>query len=121
MQRYRISLGALGAAEFCLHAARNYALERRQFGRPLAANQLIQKKLVDMQTEITLGLHSCLRLGRLKDMGRDTPEMVSILKRNNAGKALDIARAARDIHGGNCIADEYHVIYPLIIHDALPI
>ena len=102
--------GALGAAEFCWHAARNYALERRQFGRPLAANQLIQKKLVDMQTEITLGLHSCLRLGRLKDMGRDTPEMVSILKRNNAGKALDIARAARDIHGGNGVADEYHVI-----------
>ena len=108
--RFGIAWGALGAAEFCWHAARNYALERRQFGRPLAANQLIQKKLVDMQTEITLGLHSCLRLGRLKDMGRDTPEMVSILKRNNAGKALDIARAARDIHGGNGIADEYHVI-----------
>jgi glutaryl-CoA dehydrogenase len=108
--RYGIAWGSLGAAEFCWHAARSYALERKQFGRPLAANQLIQKKLVDMQTEITLGLHSCLRLGRLKDMGRDTPEMVSILKRNNCGKALDIARAARDIHGGNGIADEYHVI-----------
>jgi glutaryl-CoA dehydrogenase len=108
--RYGIAWGALGAAEFCWQAARNYTLERRQFGRPLAANQLIQKKLVDMQTEITLGLHACLRLGRLKDMGRDTPEMVSILKRNNCGKALDIARNARDMHGGNGIADEYHVI-----------
>jgi len=108
--RYGIAWGTLGAAEFCWHAARNYTLERRQFGRPLAANQLIQKKLVDMQTEITLGLHACLRLGRLKDMGRDSPEMVSILKRNNCGKALDVARAARDMHGGNGIADEYHVI-----------
>jgi len=108
--RYGIAWGSLGAAEFCWHAARNYALERKQFGRPLAANQLIQKKLVDMQTEITLGLHACLRLGRLKDTGRDAPEMVSVLKRNNCGKALDIARAARDIHGGNGIADEYHVI-----------
>jgi glutaryl-CoA dehydrogenase len=108
--RYGIAWGALGAAEFCWHAARNYTLERRQFGRPLAANQLVQKKLVDMQTEITLGLHACLRLGRLKDMGRDTPEMVSILKRNNCGKALEIARNARDMHGGNGIADEYHVI-----------
>ncbi|MBV9377849.1 MAG: acyl-CoA dehydrogenase [Alphaproteobacteria bacterium] len=108
--RYGIAWGSLGAAEFCWHAARNYALERKQFGRPLAANQLIQKKLVDMQTEITLGLHACLRLGRLKDEGRDAPEMVSILKRNNCGKALDIARAARDIHGGNGIADEFHVI-----------
>jgi glutaryl-CoA dehydrogenase len=108
--RYGIAWGSLGAAEFCWHAARNYTLERWQFGRPLAANQLIQKKLVDMQTEITLGLHACLRLGRLKDMGRDTPEMVSILKRNNCGKALDIARTARDMHGGNGIADEYHVI-----------
>jgi glutaryl-CoA dehydrogenase len=108
--RYGIAWGSLGAAEFCWHAARNYTLERRQFGRPLAANQLIQKKLVDMQTEITLGLHACLRLGRLKDMGRDSPEMVSILKRNNCGKALDIARTARDVHGGNGIADEYHVI-----------
>jgi glutaryl-CoA dehydrogenase len=108
--RYGIAWGSLGAAEFCWHAARNYTLERRQFGRPLAANQLIQKKLVDMQTEISLGLHACLRLGRLKDMSRDSPEMVSILKRNNCGKALDIARAARDMHGGNGIADEYHVI-----------
>src|SRR5215472_4432271 len=108
--RYGIAWGSLGAAEFCWHAARNYALERKQFGRPLAANQLIQKKLVDMQTEITLGLHACLRLGRLKDTGRDAPEMVSVLKRNNCGKALDIARTARDMHGGNGIADEYHVI-----------
>jgi len=108
--RYGIAWGSLGAAEFCWHAARNYTLERRQFGRPLAANQLIQKKLVDMQTEITLGLHACLRLGRLKDLRRDSPEMVSILKRNNCGKALDIARAARDMHGGNGLADEYHVI-----------
>jgi glutaryl-CoA dehydrogenase len=108
--RFGIAWGALGAAEFCWHAARNYTMERRQFGRPLAANQLIQKKLVDMQTEITLGIHACLRLGRLKDEGRDTPEMVSILKRNNCGKALDIARTARDMHGGNGIADEFHVI-----------
>ena len=117
--RYGIAWGSLGAAEFCWHAARNYTLERRQFGRPLAANQLIQKKLVDMQTEITLGLHACLRLGRLKDMGRDTPEMVSILKRNNCGKALDIARAARDMHGGNGIADEYHVIRHLMNLEAV--
>ena len=108
--RYGIAWGALGAAEFCWHAARNYTLDRQQFGRPLASNQLIQKKLVDMQSEITLGLHACLRLGRLKDLGRDSPEMVSILKRNNSGKALDVARAARDMHGGNGIADEYHVI-----------
>jgi glutaryl-CoA dehydrogenase len=108
--RYGIAWGAMGAAEFCWHQARNYTLERRQFGRPLAANQLIQKKLVDMQTEITLGLTACLRLGRLKDEGRAAPEMVSLLKRNNAGKALDIARMARDMHGGNGISDEYHVI-----------
>jgi glutaryl-CoA dehydrogenase len=108
--RYGIAWGAMGAAEFCWHAARSYTLERRQFGRPLAANQLIQKKLVDMQTEITLGLNACLRLGRLKDQGRATPEMISLLKRNNAGKALDIARMARDMHGGNGISDEYHVI-----------
>ena len=108
--RYGIAWGAMGAAEFCWHAARNYTLERRQFGRPLAANQLIQKKLADMQTEITLGLNACLRLGRLKDEGRATPEMISLLKRNNAGKALDIARIARDMHGGNGISDEYHVI-----------
>ncbi len=108
--RYGIAWGALGAAEFCWHAARDYTLDRRQFGRPLAANQLIQKKLVDMQTEITLGLTACLRLGRLKDQGRAAPESISLLKRNNAGKALDIARMARDMHGGNGIADEYHVI-----------
>ena len=108
--RYGIAWGSMGAAEFCWHAARNYTLERRQFGRPLAANQLIQKKLVDMQTEITLGLNACLRLGRLKDQGRAAPEMVSLFKRNNAGKALDIARMARDMHGGNGISDEYHVI-----------
>jgi glutaryl-CoA dehydrogenase len=108
--RYGIAWGALGAAEFCWHAARRYTLDRKQFGRPLAANQLIQKKLVDMQTEITLGLHACLRLGRLKDEGRAVPEMISLLKRNNCGKALDIARVARDMHGGNGISDEFHVI-----------
>lgn len=108
--RYGIAWGALGAGEACWHAARSYALERHQFGQPLAANQLIQKKLVDMQTELALGLHAVLQLGRLMDSGRATPEMVSLLKRNNAGKALDVARAARDIHGGNGIADEYHVI-----------
>ena len=108
--RYGISWGALGAAEFCWRAARAYVLDRKQFGRPLAANQLIQKKLVDMQTEITLGLQSVLRLGRLMDEGQWTPEMVSMLKRNSCGKALDIARQARDMHGGNGIADEYHVI-----------
>lgn len=108
--RYGISWGALGAAEFCWHAAREYTMERKQFGRPLAANQLIQKKLADMQTEITLGLHSCLRLGRLLDEDRATPEMISLMKRNNAGKSLDIARVARDMHGGNGISDEYHVI-----------
>ena len=112
--RYGIAWGAMGAAEFCWHAARSYTLERRQFGRPLAANQLIQKKLVDMQTEITLGLNACLRLGRLKDQNRATPEMISLLKRNNAGKALDIARMARDMHGGNGISDEYHVIRHLM-------
>jgi glutaryl-CoA dehydrogenase len=108
--RYSIAWGALGAAEFCWHAARSYALERTQFGRPLAANQLIQKKLADMQTEITLGLQSCLRLGRLMDEGRMTPEAISMLKRNSAGKALEIARMARDIHGANGIVDEFHVI-----------
>jgi glutaryl-CoA dehydrogenase len=108
--RYGIAWGALGAAEFCWHAARNYTLNRKQFGRPLAANQLIQKKLADMQTEITLGLQACLRLGRLRDEGRSTPEMISMLKRNSCGKALDIARMARDMHGGNGIADEFHVI-----------
>jgi glutaryl-CoA dehydrogenase len=108
--RYGIAWGAVGAAEFCWHAARTYTMERKQFGRPLAANQLIQKKLVDMQTEITLALHATLRLGRLKDEGRAAPDMISLLKRNNAGKALDIARTARDMHGGNGIHDEYHVI-----------
>ena len=108
--RYGIAWGALGAAEFCWHAARNYTLDRKQFGRPLAANQLIQKKLVDMQTEITLGLHACLRLGRLKDEGRCPPEAISLLKRNNCGKSLEVARLARDIHGGNGIHDEFHVI-----------
>ncbi len=108
--RYGIAWGALGAAEFCWHAARNYTLERKQFGRPLAANQLIQLKLANMQTEITLGLQAVLRLGRLMDEGRWAPEMVSLLKRNSCGKALDIARLARDMHGGNGIADEFHVI-----------
>jgi len=108
--RYGIAWGALGAAETCWHAARDYTLSRQAFGKPLAGTQLVQKKLADMMTEITLGLHSCLRLGRLKDEGRATPEMVSILKRNSTGKSLDIARAARDMHGGNGIVDEYHVI-----------
>jgi glutaryl-CoA dehydrogenase len=108
--RYGISWGAMGAAEACWHAARDYTLERKQFGRPLAANQLIQKKLADMQTEITLGLHGSLRLGRLIDEDKSAPEMISLMKRNNAGKALDIARVARDMHGGNGISDEYHVI-----------
>jgi glutaryl-CoA dehydrogenase len=108
--RYGISWGALGAAEFCWHAARDYTLERNQFGRPLAANQLIQKKLADMQTEIAIALQSVLRLGRLMDEGKATPEAISMLKRNSCGKALEIARAARDMHGGNGISDEYHVI-----------
>jgi len=108
--RYGIAWGVMGAAEFCWHAARNYTLERKQFGRPLAANQLIQKKLADMQTEITLGLQGCLRLGRMIDNGKSAPEIVSLMKRNNCGKALDIARMSRDMHGGNGIADEYHVI-----------
>ena len=108
--RYGIAWGALGAAEFCWQAARNYTLERKQFGRPLAANQLIQKKLADMQTEIALGLGGALRVGRLLDEHRATPEMISLIKRNSCGKALDIARVARDMHGGNGIADEYHVI-----------
>lgn len=108
--RYGIGWGALGAAEFCMQAARNYTLERIQFGRPLAANQLIQKKLADMLTDITLGLHACLRVGRLIDEGKQEPDMISLIKRNSAGKALEIARVARDMHGGNGIADEYHVI-----------
>lgn len=108
--RYGIAWGALGAAEFCWHAARTYTLERTQFGRPLAATQLIQKKLADMQTEITLGLQACLRAGRLLDEGRLAVENISMLKRNNCGKSLDIARMARDMHGGNGISDEYHVM-----------
>jgi glutaryl-CoA dehydrogenase len=108
--RYGIAWGALGAAEFCWHAAREYTLQRMMFGRPLAATQLIQKKLADMQTEITLGLHAVLRLGRLMDEHDAAPEMISLMKRNNCGKALDIARVARDMHGGNGIVDEYHVI-----------
>ena len=108
--RYGIAWGTMGAAEFCWHAARQYTLDRKQFGRPLAANQLIQKKLADMQTEIALGLNACLTVGRLFDAGDMTPEAISLIKRNNCGKALDIARAARDMHGGNGIADEYHVI-----------
>ena len=112
--RFGIAWGALGAAEFCWHAARQYTLDRQQFGRPLAANQLIQKKLADMQTEITLGLQSVLRVGRLMDEGRAAPEMISLVKRNSCGKALDIARQARDMHGGNGIHDEYHVIRHMI-------
>jgi glutaryl-CoA dehydrogenase len=108
--RYGIAWGALGAAEFCWHAARQYTLDRTQFGRPLAANQLVQKKLADMQTEIALGLQGCLRLGRLRDEGKAAPEITSIMKRNSCGKALDIARTARDMHGGNGIVDEFHVI-----------
>ena len=108
--RYGIAWGAMGAAEFCWKQARNYTLDRKQFGRPLAANQLIQKKLADMQTEIALGLQACLRVGRLKDEGHAQPEMISLIKRNNCGKALDIARVARDMHGGNGVSDEYHVI-----------
>jgi glutaryl-CoA dehydrogenase len=112
--RYGIAWGALGAAEFCWHAARQYTLDRTQFGRPLAANQLIQKKLADMQTEITLGLQGCLRVGRLLDEGQAAPEMISLIKRNSCGKSLDIARTARDMHGGNGIHDEYHVIRHMI-------
>ena len=108
--RYGIAWGAMGAAEFCWHAARTYTLERKQFGRPLAANQLIQKKLADIQTEITLGLQACLRAGRLLDEGRLPVEVISMIKRNNCGKALDVARMARDMHGGNGISDEFHVI-----------
>ncbi len=108
--RFGIAWGSMGAAEFCWHAARSYTLERKQFGRPLAANQLIQKKLADMQTEISLGLQGCLRLGRLMDEDNCPVELISLMKRNNCGKALDIARMARDMHGGNGISDEYHVI-----------
>ena len=112
--RYGIAWGAMGAAEFCWHAARQYTLDRRQFGRPLAANQLIQLKLADMQTEITLGLHAALRVGRMLDDGTGAPEAISLIKRNNSGKALEIARKARDMHGGNGIMDEFHVIRHLL-------
>ena len=112
--RFGISWGTIGAAEFCWHAARQYTLDRKQFGRPLAANQLIQKKLADMQTEITLGLQGVLRIARLMDQGRCPPEDISMMKRNNAGKALDIARMSRDMHGGNGIVDEFHVIRHLM-------
>ena len=112
--RYGISWGALGAAEFCWHAARQYGLDRKQFNRPLAQTQLFQKKLADMQTEITLGLQGSLRVGRLMDEGRMAPEMISIVKRNNCGKALDIARMARDMHGGNGISEEYQVMRHMV-------
>ena len=117
--RYGIAWGALGAAEFCWHAARSYTLDRKQFGRPLAATQLVQRKLADMQTEITIGLQACLRLGRLLDEDAATPEMISMLKRNSCGKSLDIARMARDMHGGNGIADEFHVIRHLMNLEAV--
>lgn len=112
--RYGIGWGALGAAAFCLQAARGYTLERQQFGRPLAANQLIQRKLADMMAEITFGLHACLRVGRLLDEGKAAPEMISLIKRNSTGKALEIARVARDMHGANGIADEYHVMRHMV-------
>ncbi|NXE71491.1 GCDH protein, partial [Calcarius ornatus] len=117
--RYGIAWGALGAAEACLETVRQYVLDRKQFGGPLARNQLVQKKLADMVTEITLGLHACLRLGRLKDEGRAAPEMVSMLKRNSCGKALGIARDARDMLGGNGICDEFHVIRHLMNLEAV--
>jgi glutaryl-CoA dehydrogenase len=117
--RYGIAWGTMGAAEFCWHAARAYGLERQQFGRPLAANQLYQKKLADMQTEITLGLTTCLQAGRLMEEGRLAAEAISLIKRNNAGKALDIARAARDMHGGNGVADDYHVIRHMLNLEAV--
>jgi glutaryl-CoA dehydrogenase len=117
--RYGIAWGALGAADFCWQAARQYTLERKQFGRPLAANQLVQKKLADMQTEIALGMESVLRVGRLMDDALATPEMISLIKRNSCGKALDIARTARDMHGGNGVSDEYHVIRHLMNLEAV--
>jgi glutaryl-CoA dehydrogenase len=112
--RYGIAWGALGAAEDCWHRARQYVLDRQQFGRPLAANQLVQKKLADMQTEITLGLQGCLRLGRMKDEGTAAVELTSLLKRNSCGKALEVARAARDMLGGNGISDEYGIARHLV-------
>jgi len=110
MARYGIAWGAMGAAEFCWHRARQYVLDRKQFGRPLAANQLVQKKLADMQTEIAIGLQGALRLGRMLEAGKAAPPSISLMKRNNCGKALDIARLARDMHGGNGISEEYHVM-----------
>ncbi|MES9971787.1 MAG: acyl-CoA dehydrogenase [Candidatus Thiodiazotropha sp.] len=117
--RFGIAWGALGAAEFCWHAARNYTLDRTQFGRPLAATQLVQKKLADMQTEISLGLQGCLRMGRMMDEGECPVELISLLKRNNCGKSLEIARHARDMHGGNGISDEFHVIRHLMNLEAV--
>ena len=117
--RYGIAWGALGAAEFCWHAARQYTLDRTMFGRPLAATQLIQKKLADMQTEIAVGLQSSLRVGRLIDEGKELPEAISLIKRNSCGKALEIARTARDMHGGNGVSDEYHVIRHLMNLEAV--
>ncbi len=117
--RYGIAWGAMGAAEFCWHAARQYTLDRKQFGRPLAANQLIQWKLANMQTEITLGLQATLQVGRLFDAGQMAPEMISLVKRNNCGKALEIARTARDMHGGNGISDEFHVIRHMLNLEAV--
>ncbi len=117
--RYGIAWGALGAAEACWHASRQYTLDRQQFGRPLAANQLIQLKLANMQTEIAIGLQACLQVGRLKDQNRASPEMISLIKRNSCGKALEISRMARDMHGGNGIADEYHVIRHLLNLEAV--
>ena len=117
--RYGIAWGAMGAAEFCWHAARTYGLERQQFGRPLAANQLYQKKLADMQTEIALGLAGCLQAGRLMEEGRLAAEAISLLKRNNAGKALEIARQARDMHGANGVADDYHVVRHMLNLEAV--
>ncbi|MEO1020812.1 MAG: acyl-CoA dehydrogenase family protein, partial [Pseudomonadota bacterium] len=117
--RYGIAWGTMGAAEFCWHAARTYTLDRQQFKRPLAANQLIQKKLADMQTEIALGLEGALRLGRLMDEGEAAPEMISLMKRNNCRKALAIAREARDVHGGNGIVDDYHVIRHMLNLEAV--
>jgi glutaryl-CoA dehydrogenase len=117
--RYGIAWGAMGAAESCWHSARQYTLDRVAFGRPLAANQLVQLKLANMQTEITLALQAALRVGRLIDEGRAAPEMISLVKRNSCGKALDIARVARDMHGGNGISDEYHVVRHMINLEAV--
>jgi glutaryl-CoA dehydrogenase len=117
--RYGISWGVMGAAEFCFHAARQYTLDRKQFGRPLAQTQLVQKKLADMETEITLGLQAALRVGRLLDEGKFAPEMISLVKRNNAGKALDVARVARDMHGGNGISEEFQVMRHMINLEAV--